>query len=1053
MRMACQAVALSWRANLTSFERSLCMWITKVSIKHPVFATMVILALLVLGMASYGLLPVERMPPVASPQVFIQLSYPGASPEAIENDLIKPLEEQINTVNGVKHIWATAREGSAFMSVEFRMGANSAGGLQEIRDKVALIKPNFPKEAKDPLVLKADISGESEPVMQLALRSGTLSLRELSMLSEQMVIKRLRTAPGVGSINSNGLVNRQIQLRLRRDALNSYGLGVDQVMNAVREANQDVPAGRIVNGNNEQLVRLEGKIKDPKQFGKIIIARQANTPIYLEQVADVVDGEQENTSISRLDGQSVISLDVFPIQGANIVELGEGVKSAVEKMKASLPAGAELTVVQANSDDIKRALSDTKVTILEGGILTTLIVFMFLHSWRSTVITALTLPISVIATFIVVHACGFSLNMLTLMALSLSIGLLIDDAIVVRENIVRHLGMGKNHVQAAHEGTEEIGLAVMATTFAIVAVFVPVAFMHGIIGQFFFQFGITVTVAVLVSLFVSFTLDPMLSSLWHDPEGDRLKNWPRMGRFMAAFERQIEKLHHIYGRFLAWSLVKRKTVLAGAMAAFIASLFLLPFIGTEFEPKVDNGVLRLQLNTPIGSSLNYTDAKTKQIETALKSFKEVRSIQSAVGVQNSKNMAEITLKLVDRKQRRSQNDIEKEIRKVVGRVAGVELSVGGWKPIFITVFGPDPSQLTQITSDLMKKIAKIPGVVDLESSEKAFTPTLAIKIDNEAASDLGLNNAQIGSALRALISGETISHWLASDGQNYDVVVQLAESDRRTASDLGDLYLTSSKTNSDGSPLRVSLRQVATLENSSSSQQLKRLDMQRRVSLYANVQGRPSGTVSNEVQALLDKTELPPGYHFGAGGQQAEMQEAFAAFLGAIGLAVIFIYFVLASQFGSFLQPLAIMASLPFSLTGALLALFLTGTTINLFSMIGFMMLLGLAVKNAILLVDFANSAKRAGQSAKEALLEAGQVRLRPILMTTAAMIFGMLPMAIGLGEGGETQAAMGRSIIGGVISSTVLTLIVVPILYAYLDGWAVKRKARKALKLALATN
>lgn len=1051
--MACQAVALSWRANLTSFERSLCMWITKVSIKHPVFATMVMLALLVLGMASYGLLPVERMPPVASPQVFIQLSYPGASPEAIENDLIKPLEEQINTVNGVKHIWATAREGSAFMSVEFRMGANSAGGLQEIRDKVALIKPNFPKEAKDPLVLKADISGESEPVMQLALRSGTLSLRELSMLSEQMVIKRLRTAPGVGSINSNGLVNRQIQLRLRRDALNSYGLGVDQVMNAVREANQDVPAGRIVNGNNEQLVRLEGKIKDPKQFGKIIIARQANTPIYLEQVADVVDGEQENTSISRLDGQSVISLDVFPIQGANIVELGEGVKSAVEKMKASLPVGAELTVVQANSDDIKRALSDTKVTILEGGILTTLIVFMFLHSWRSTVITALTLPISVIATFIVVHACGFSLNMLTLMALSLSIGLLIDDAIVVRENIVRHLGMGKNHVQAAHEGTEEIGLAVMATTFAIVAVFVPVAFMHGIVGQFFFQFGITVTVAVLVSLFVSFTLDPMLSSLWHDPEGDRFKNWPRMGRFMAAFERQIEKLHHIYGRFLAWSLVKRKTVLAGAMAAFIASLFLLPFIGTEFEPKVDNGVLRLQLNTPIGSSLNYTDAKTKQIETALKSFKEVHSIQSAVGVQNSKNMAEITLKLVDRKQRRSQDDIEKEIRKVVGRVAGVELSVGGWKPIFITVFGPDPSQLTQITSDLMKKIAKIPGVVDLESSEKAFTPTLAIKIDNEAASDLGLNNAQIGSALRALISGETISHWLASDGQNYDVVVQLAESDRRTASDLGDLYLTSSKTNSDGSPLRVSLRQVATLENSSSSQQLKRLDMQRRVSLYANVQGRPSGTVSNEVQALLDKTELPPGYHFGAGGQQAEMQEAFAAFLGAIGLAVIFIYFVLASQFGSFLQPLAIMASLPFSLTGALLALFLTGTTINLFSMIGFMLLLGLAVKNAILLVDFANSAKRAGQSAKEALLEAGQVRLRPILMTTAAMIFGMLPMAIGLGEGGETQAAMGRSIIGGVISSTVLTLIVVPILYAYLDGWAVKRKARKALKLALATN
>ncbi|STR45779.1 efflux RND transporter permease subunit [Iodobacter fluviatilis] len=1026
------------------------MWITKVSIKHPVFATMVMLALLVLGMASYGLLPVERMPPVASPQVFVQLNYPGASPEAIENDLIKPLEEQINTVNGVKHIWATAREGSAFMSVEFRMDANSANGLQEIRDKVALIKPNFPKEAKDPLVLKADISGEAEPVVQLALRSGTLSLRELSMLSEQVVVKRLRTAPGVGSINSNGLVNRQIQLRLRRDALNSYGLGVDQVMDAVREANQDVPAGRIVNGDHEQLVRLEGKIKDPKQFGKIIVARQANTPVYLEQVADVIDGEQERTSISRLDGQSVISLEIFPIQGSNIVELGDGVKAVVEKMQSSLPAGAELTIVQANSDEIKSALNHTKTTILEGGILTTLIVFMFLHSWRSTVITALTLPISVIATFVVVHACGFSLNMLTLMALSLSIGLLIDDAIVVRENIVRHLGMGKNHFQAAHDGTEEIGLAVMATTFAIVAVFVPVAFMHGIIGQFFFQFGITVTVAVLVSLFVSFTLDPMLSSIWHDPEGNRFKNWPRMGRFMAAFEHKIEYLHEIYGRFLAWSLGKRKTVLAAACVFFLSSLFLLPFIGTEFEPKQDLGLVRMQLNTPIGSSLAYTDDKVKQIEASLKSFKEIASVQTTVGVQSSKNMAEITLKLVERKKRRSQDDIEKEIRKVVGRIAGVELSVGGWKPIFITVFGPDPSKLTQITGDLMKKIAKIPGVVDLESSEKAFTPTLAIKIDNEAANDLGLNNARIGSALRALISGETISHYLASDGQNYDVVVQLAEQDRRTAADLGDLYLSSSKSNSDGSPKLVSLRQVASLEKSTSAQQLKRLDMQRRVSLYANVQGRPSGTVSGEVQALLDKTELPAGYHFGAGGQQAEMQEAFAAFVGAIGLALIFIYFVLASQFGSFLQPLAIMASLPFSLTGALLALFLTGTTINLFSMIGFMMLLGLAVKNAILLVDFANTAKREGLAVKDALLSAGQVRLRPILMTTAAMIFGMLPMSLGLGEGGETQAAMGRAIIGGVISSTVLTLIVVPILYAYLDGWAAKRKARKALKLAV---
>jgi multidrug efflux pump subunit AcrB len=461
------------------------------------------------------------------------------------------------------------------------------------------------------------------------------------------------------------------------------------------------------------------------------------------------------------------------------------------------------------------------------------------------------------------------------------------------------------------------------------------------------------------------------------------------------------------------------------------------------------------MNTPVGSSLEYTDAKVRQVEAALAQFKDIALVQTTVGNDNGKNYANIGLKLVDRNKvrRRSQEEMETEVRRVISGIAGVELSVGGDKPIFISILGPDAAKLTEISQDLMKRIAKIKGIVDLESSEKAANPTVAVRINNEAASDLGLSNAQIGRALRPLISGDTISHWLAQDGQNYDVIAQLPKSGRRLASDLGDLYLTSARSKPDGTPLLVPLRQVADFDVTSSPQQLKRLDLQRRISLYANVQGRPSGTVGADVHKLMDSIQLPPGYHFGTGGQQADMADAFTAFLGALGLAIIFIYFILASQFGSFLQPVAIMASLPFSLTGVLLALLVTRTTLNIFSMIGFIMLMGLVVKNAILLVDFANKGRAEGKPVREALLDAGQVRLRPILMTTAAMIFGMLPMAIGAGDGGETQAPMGRAIIGGVITSTLLTLVVVPVLYTYVDGFTsamvARRERRKASRRA----
>ena len=1021
------------------------MWITKTSINQPVFATMVMVALLVLGVFSYIRLPVEQMPNVSNPFVFVAVNYPGASPEQVENDLIKPIENVLNTVNGVKKIYATTREGSGFLQAEFRLSTDMASATQEVRDKVAQIRPGFPREAKDPLISRADWQ-ETQPVVNLAVVSDKHTPRELSTLTDQIIVKRLQNAPGVGAVNVTGSVVRQVLIQLKPAHMQSYGVGVDQVIAAIQATNQDFPSGSITSGAGEQLVRVEGKIKDPKGFERIIVSRQGGAPVYLHQVADVIDGEQEETSIARINGKRSIGVGVFKVQDSNVVETGEGVKKAIEDLRKRLPDGVEIKLVYATSDDIKSSLENVKMTILEGAALTVLIVFLFLHSWRSTVITGLTLPIAVISTFIALHFFGFTLNFLTLMALSLCIGLLIDDAIVVRENIVRHLGMGKSHFQAANEGTEEIGLAVMATTFAIIAVFIPIAFMSGIIGRYFLQFGITVAVAVLVSLFVSFTLDPMLSSIWRDPPGDRFKRVPLLGKLMDAVERQVVKAHEIYGVMLTWSLAHRVKVLIIAVVAFVGSFFIVPLIGTEFIPENDQGFISLRLNTPIGSSLEYTDAKTRQAEDALKAFPEIQLADTNVGTDDGKNYSRINLKLVDRKTtpRRSQKELEQAIRKELSKIAGLELSVGWNKPIFISILGPDAQKLTEISQGVMKEVAKIKGITDLESSERGANPTIAVRVNNELASDLGLNTAQIGRALRPLIAGDVVSHWQAADGQNYGVNVRLPKSGRRIANDLGDLYMTSNRANADGTPHMVVLRQVAEFVPTFSAQQVKRLDLQRRVSLYAGVEGRPSGDAGSEVDALLKKLEptLPAGYRFNVGGQTQEMNESFTAMLAALGMAVIFIYLILASQFGSFLQPLAIMASLPLALIGVFLALLVTGSTLNLFSMIGFIMLMGLVTKNAILLVDFTNQGIREGKPRNEAILDAGQVRLRPILMTTLAMVFGMLPMSLGLGDGGETQAPMGRAIIGGVITSTLLTLVVVPVLYTYLDAWGLKAKA-----------
>ncbi|MGB8339869.1 MAG: efflux RND transporter permease subunit [Burkholderiales bacterium] len=1027
------------------------MWITRVSINHPVFATMVMVASLVLGLFSYQRLRIEQMPDVTFPVVFVSVQYPGASPEAVENDLTKPIENVANTINGVKLIRSNSYEGRSDTVIEFRLDANIDKGVQDVRDKIAQIRPGFPKDAKDPLIGRAD-TDNTQPVVSLAVKSESLSLRELTTLTDQIIVKRFQNIVGVGQVQVSGGVGRQIIISLKPAQMQAQNIGVNQVIAAIQNANQDMPAGNIISNTKEQLLRLEGKIKDPKGFGRIIVTNRNSGPVYLEQVADIIDGQEEQNSISRVNGKPALNINVLKVQDANIVEVGEGIKKAAAELNKTLPAAVELKVLRANVDWIKRSVDGVKETIIEGALLTVFIVFLFLHSWRSTIITGLTLPIAVISAFIALNVFGFTLNFMTLMALSLCIGLLIDDAIVVRENIVRHLAMGKDHDTAAREGTDEIGLAVMATTFAIVAVFVPVAFMSGIIGRFFLQFGITVTVAVLVSLFVSFTLDPMLSSKWHDPVENRFQRLPWLGTIMQRIESGVEWLHHIYGRLLARALAWRKTTLTIASLTFIASLFLVPLIGTEFVPETDNGETSFKLTTPVGSGLAYTDAKTKQVEAVLRNeFPEIDVISADVGTGEGRNISRVDVKLVDKRKhpRRSQKNFEAAVRARLKAIPGIELSVGYNTPIFVNLLGPAPEKLADLTRDTMEKIGQIKGITDLESSLKAQTPAITMRVNNELASDLGLSVAQIGAAVRPFIAGDVVSRWLAPDGQNYDVNVQLPKSGRQKSADIGDLYISSNRVNPEGTPRMVPLRQVVELVPSSSPQVIKRQDLQRRVGIYANVEGRPAGDVGTEVQDLVKKIQLPTGYRFDIRGETQQMQETFSSALAALGMAVIFIYLILASQFGSFLQPIAIMASLPLSLIGVFLALLMTGSTLNIFSIIGFIMLMGLVTKNAILLVDFTNQAQREGKSQYDAIMTAGQVRLRPIMMTTMAMIFGMLPMAIGLSEGAELQTSMGRAVIGGVITSTLLTLVVVPVVYSYLDSWGRRISARLGRKKA----
>jgi hydrophobic/amphiphilic exporter-1 (mainly G- bacteria), HAE1 family len=1023
------------------------MFLSNLSIKRPVFATMMMLALVVLGLFSLRRLKLDDMPDVELPFVMIQVSYPGASTEAVERDVTKKIEEAVNPIEGVDRIESSSLEGYATIFIQFTLQTKVMNAQADVRSALDGIRGDLPADIDPPVVSRFDF--RQNPIVSLAMSGRGWAMRDLTQLATETVSRRLETVDGVGSVTVVGGLDREIDVLLVPPRMDALGVSPDMVSAALRRENMDTPAGRVEQGNAEQLVRVKGRITDPRDFATVVVTTRGGVPVRLSEVARVEDAQEEARTLAEFSGRRAIGIDIRKVSGANTVDVAKGIKQVIAQLNAAMPEGVQLEVIRDNSTWIKDSLADVQLALVLGALLTVLIVFLFLNSWRSTVITGLTLPVSIISAFVVIYAMNFTINTMTLMALSLAVGILIDDAIVVRENIVRHVEQGEDHHAAAGAATSEIGFAVFATTMSILAVFVPVGFMGGIVGRFFFQFGITVAFAVAVSLFVSFTLDPMLSSLWYDPQAAGHAERGPIGRRLARFNDAFRGYGRRYRGVIAWALEHRVAVLGIAVAAFFGAIGLMVVgaVGGGFFPTTDRSELNVTIQTPVGSSIAYTQGKGEEVDRYLRSRPEVAYTYFTIGggMQRTVTDGTIYVRLKPRGQRRlSQQQFMVALREGLAAFRGVRVGImeaggmgGGQLPVQVNILGPDMARLQVLNDQLMAVIRNVPGLVDLKSSLEGRKPEYVIQLDRDLAANVGLSVGSLSNTLRTVLAGQTATSFEDASGVTHDVVVRVAPEYRTSYADLARVPVATTGINVRTlAPVMIPLGQVATIQPSGAPAEIKHLSLERMARIEGNYEGRALTQVMGDIRKRMATVALPAGYRIDIGGEQKDFAETTGYVLESLTLAVIFVYLILASQFGSFLQPLAIMLSLPLSIIGVLVALMLTGDTLNILSMIGVIMLMGLVVKNAILLVDFTNKAREQGATRRQALIDAGEIRFRPIIMTTSAMIFGMLPTALALGQGGEFRAPMARAVIGGLITSTLLTLIVVPVVYTYLDDF-----------------
>ncbi len=1060
------------------------MWFTRVSLNNPVFAAMLMLALMVLGLVSLQRLQVDLFPEIDLPVVVVVTDYPGASPPIVASEVSRKLEEGLNSIAGINSLSSRNYEGTSVVVLEFNLDVDVHQAAEDVRERIALIKPSLRSEVGEPRVQRFNPS--TRPIWSLAVLPDAAAAKaagvatptplELSAWADTVLKRRLENVLGVGAVTTIGGQTRTIHVRLQLERLQALGISADQVNNAIVSENQDLALGNIRSSQTDQVLQIVARLQDYADLGQITVARRDGVAIKLKDVARIVDGPDEIESLALYNGQEALVLTVQKTQDGNTIAVVDGLQKVLAAMTAphaaQVPAGVRLAFIADSSRPIRVAVKNVTHTLIEGAILTVLVILLYLNSWRSTVITGLTLPVTIVGTCFFIYLLGFTINMVTLMALSLAVGFLIDDAIVVRENIVRHVQMGKSPMRAALEGTQEIGLAVLTTTLAIVAVFLPIGFMGGIIGRFFHQFGLTIVVAILISMFVSFTLDPMLSSVWHDPAiarelalrtGATVENrsWydRSIGRLSDWFIRQNASLGRAYQRILARSLAYRKTTLLLALGSMVAGLLLLHFVGTEFMPRADFSEIYLTFNTPVGSSLELTAERARQVERIARSLPEVRYTLATIngGTAGSKNTASMYIRMVDRSERSADiNAIIQQLRQRLLSVPGITITqaglseiVSGSKQIELSLRGPDNQQVEAIARRVLQQLPSIAGIVDLDSSLKEPKPIHALQIQRDLAAALGLNVHSIGQQLRKLISGTQVGTWLAPDERTWNIKTSLEPAVRNNPELLSRLPIVA--TAADGSPTIVPLNVVATLVPSVTPTEIKRRALMREVSISANTQGRSAGAVSADMRQVLNTIAWPAGYSFEFMGSTKNMQESFSYAAQALLLAISFMYMILASQFKSFIQPIAIMSSLPLTLIGVVLSLLIFRSNVSMFTVIGIIMLMGLVTKNAILLIDYALRQRALGMAREAALMEAARVRLRPILMTSVTMVFGMMPLAFALTEGSEQRAPMGQAIIGGVITSSILTLVVVPVTYCVLDDvlvWWKKWRAHQSAQL-----
>ncbi len=1010
------------------------MWISNTSIKRPVFATMFILSFVVLGIVSMTRLGVDLFPDVSFPYVNIATVHPGASPEEVETLVTKPIEDAVAGIEGVKRVESNSNESFSRVGIEFNLGVDPQGAAAEVREKVSAVRFRLPKEVEDPTISRFDVA--SLPIATYAV-SSSLPADKTRLRVEDDLKPLLQQVEGVAGVQVNGGLVREIQVNLDPRRLEALRLPISAVAEALAAANLDLPGGKMTTGGQDVALRTKGEFASVAEVCEVILRSQAGSTVRLKDVAAIVDGYEDRKSTTRLNGADAVSFSVRKQSGGNTVAITERLNAVLAKHASAFP---DLTISPVYEDArfIRANLLDVRTNIVFGGLMAVLIVFVFMRDWRSTLITSLALPTSVVATFFFMWVAGFSFNMMTMMAISLVIGILIDDAVVVRENIYRHMEHGEDAMTAAMRGTSEIGLAVMATTFTILAVFLPVGFMQGIVGQFFKSFALTVAFAVAMSLVIAFTLDPMLSSRFvrYVPPEERMHT--RLGRLLEGWGRAYDRLDRLYHRVLQWALSRPYRVLAAAVVVFVASLSTLFFMGTEFMPKEDRGEFNLMVDLPPGVSFDEAVKEVAALEQIVSEEPEARQIFTTVGVNGEIRRSQLRVRTTDKHERaRSLDQIKADLRQklrdrpFVGiRVSDPPMMQGApiEQPIMVYVRGNDLPELRRISNELARRIETVAGAVDVNNSLVAGQPEMVARVDRGRAADMGFSVGSVALQMRSMVEGIVPSK-LRDGDHEFDIRVRLAPEFRNEVGAVGAAPIYSPT----GAVVRTG--DLVRMEPAVGPSGIDREQRVRQAKIGVDLRGRSLGDVTADIQEAIDGMNIPPTFQVGFMGDVELMEETAHGMLLAMVLAVAFIYIVLASQFESFTEPLIIMLSLPLAVVGALLLLLATGQHLGLPAWIGIVMLMGLVTKNAILLVDLTNQVRREkGRSVIDAILEAGPTRLRPILMTTSAMILGMLPGALGVGEGGEFRAPMALATVGGLITSTGLTLVLVPVAYMLLD-------------------